>query len=439
MQTVRRKTIDSSARADLSKDPPHGKSSSSSGSFITGFLTGQLSLALILFFFIRFFLFGEAPSPDIRATARAVARKQRTVSHTETLRRRSAAAAAAAAQNNGRNETPLSVRVEAPLTPEEILEKTYYNVDGHQPESLDWINVLVAQTVAQLRTDALNDDALLSSLTRVLNGSSRPSYLDEIKVTDIALGDAFPIFSNCRVLPVDSSGAVVKPIIRKGGRHAGFGTDSSLQARMQVDLSDVLTLAIETKLVLNYPKPCVAVLPVALSVSVERFSGTLAMSFNSSKPTNSTSKADGGANALGAQSPTMLTFTFLDDYRLDLSVKSLVGSRSRLQDVPKIAQLIEQQLHTWFDDRCVEPRFQQVTLPSLWPRKKNVRGNLGGDVAVDSSDDDVVDGDWGPATPPEPVTIPRDLDVDKDDIARAGADLRQAELKSRRRRQEGIA
>ena len=48
--------------------------------------------------------------------------------------------------------------------------------------------------------------------------------------------------------------------------------------------------------------------------------------------------------------------------------------RSRLQDVPKIAQLVEARLHRWFDERAVEPRFQEIALPSLWPRKKNTRG-----------------------------------------------------------------
>ncbi len=131
-----------------------------------------------------------------------------------------------------------------------------------------------------------------------------------------------------------------------------------LQARMDVDLSDFITLALETKLLLNYPKPLSAVLPVALAVSVVRFSGTLSISFIPGSPLNA----------------TMLAFSFLDDYRLDLSVRSLVGSRSRLQDVPKIAQLVEARLHTWFDERAVEPRFQQIELPSLWPRKKNTRG-----------------------------------------------------------------
>jgi maintenance of mitochondrial morphology protein 1 len=239
------------------------------------------------------------------------------------------------------------------------LIKTYYNVDSHQPESLDWFNVLVAQTIAQFRSDAQHDDAILTSLTKALNGSSRPDYIDEIRVTELSLGEDFPIFSNCRIIPVDEDGLSLGT-----GRTFDAGTanrdGTRLQARMDVDLSDMLTLALETKLLLNYPQKLAAVLPVALAVSVVRFSGTLSISFIPSNPSQST--------------PTMMSFNFLDDYRLDLSIRSLVGSRSRLQDVPKIAQLVESRLHKWFDERCVEPRFQEIALPSLWPRKKNARG-----------------------------------------------------------------
>ena len=291
---------------------------------------------------------------------------------------------------------------------QKILEKTYYNVHGHQPESLDWFNVLVAQTIAQLRADAQEDEAVLTSLTALLNGSSKPEFLDEIKVTEISLGEEFPIFSNTRVIPVDENGVPIKEL--KGNR------GERLQARMDVDLSDVVTLGVETKLVLNYPKPFVAVLPVALAVSVVRFSGTLSLSFSPSNqpgpyptaaeigtPTGGPAKNEGHPLNPTGSSPTTLTFTFLDDYRLDLSVRSLVGSRSRLQDVPKIAQLVEDRIHRWFDDRCVEPRFQQIVLPSLWPRKKNTRGGEE-DESVNPGEDPtdvsaVVD---GPATPPPP-------------------------------------
>ena len=249
------------------------------------------------------------------------------------------------------------------LTTAAILSKTYYNVNSHQPESLDWFNVLIAQTIAQFRNDAHDDDAILESLTGVLNGQQKPGFLSDIKVTEISLGEEFPILSNCRVHPVNEDGETNGP---EGPR---------LQARMDVDLSDSITLGLETKIVLNYPNPLTAVLPVALAVSVVRFSGTLSISFLPSHPTPASTPLGAAAAPHQAPSttPTSLAFSFLPDYRLDLSVRSLVGSRSRLQDIPKIAQLVDSRLHAWIDERCVEPRVQQVVLPSLWPRKKNTR------------------------------------------------------------------
>lgn len=338
-------------------------------------MLGQLTLALILIFLIKFFIFGEPPTADSRAATRAALRRQRTLSHASPLHRRSVSDLRLRKRSSAAVLAPRNISSGgAVLTTDQILQKTYYNVDGHQPESLDWFNVLIAQTISQLRADALEGDAVLNSLTAALNGGQRPQFIDEIKVTEISLGEEFPIFSNCRVIPVDENGQPVKPIpTKKGATRGGLG-ESRLQARMDVDLSDVVTLGIETKLVLNYPKPFSAVLPVALAVSVVRFSGTLSLSFTPSQQPDAPVNEAESSSANPSSSPTTLTFTFLDDYRLDLSVHSLIGSRARLQDVPKIAQLVEQRIHAWFDERCVEPRFQQIVLPSLWPRKKNVRG-----------------------------------------------------------------
>ncbi|KAI1074072.1 hypothetical protein F5B20DRAFT_564765 [Whalleya microplaca] len=342
-------------------------------SFTQGLIVGQLSVVLLLAAFIKFFIFGDHPSPEITASIRANERRARTVAHRQsilTLRTPDTRPQ----QHPTLNKKKSSILRNPPtLTIGSILNKTYYNVNSHQPESLDWFNVLIAQTIAQFRSDAHHDEAILTSLTKALNGTSRPDFLDEIKVTELTLGEDFPIFSNCRIIPVDEDGLSLDTA---PGGEKRFDTNSSraktegsrLQARMDVDLSDMITLAIETKLLLNYPKRLTAVLPVALAVSVVRFSGTLSISFIPSNPSQST--------------PTMMTFSFLDDYRLDFSIRSLVGSRSRLQDVPKIAQLIEARLHRWFDERAVEPRFQEIALPSLWPRKKNTRG---GDDHVDST------------------------------------------------------
>ncbi|KAK5167380.1 ERMES complex subunit mmm1 [Saxophila tyrrhenica] len=392
--------------------------SGSSGSFASGFIFGQLTLALILFCFIKFFIFGEAPNADERASSRAAARRRRTLSHSNARQR-----TFSSAFHPRPSSAVLKPRTGDGLTVQKILEKTYYNVHGHQPESLDWLNVLIAQTISQLRADAQEDEAVLGSLTQILNGSTKPDFIDEIKVTEISLGDEFPIFSNTRVIPVDENGMPIKQL--KGNR------GERLQARMDVDLSDVVTLGVETKLVLNYPKPFVAVLPVALAVSVVRFSGTLSLSFSPSSqpdpvPVGGDGTGTGPAKNEGhplnptGSSPTTLTFTFLDDYRLDLSVRSLIGSRSRLQDVPKIAQLVEDRIHRWFDDRCVEPRFQQIVLPSLWPRKKNTRGGEEDSSAI-IPEEDAEDLQYGPDTALDGAAMPTsELPKSKKEGARPG-------------------
>ncbi|KAI1826166.1 hypothetical protein F4861DRAFT_498315 [Xylaria intraflava] len=333
-------------------------------SFTQGLVVGQLSVVLLIAAFIKFFIFGDPPSPEVTASIRATERRSRTLAHRQsllTLRTPNPARQTQPAPNKKKSSVLRSPPV---LTIGSILNKTYYNVDSHQPESLDWFNVLIAQTIAQFRSDAQHDDAILNSLTKALNGTSRPDFIDEIKVTELTLGEDFPIFSNCRIIPIDENGLSLEN--RSGGgmsssqARARLLEGSYLQARMDVDLSDMITLAVETKLLLNYPKRLTAALPVALAVSVVRFSGTLSISFIPSNSTQST--------------PTMMSFNFLDDYRLDFSIRSLVGSRSRLQDVPKIAQLVEARLHRWFDERAVEPRFQEIALPNMWPRMKNTRG-----------------------------------------------------------------
>ena len=252
---------------------------------------------------------------------------------------------------------------------------------SHQPESLDWFNVLIAQTIAQYRQTAyvLKDSrtaSILSSLNAAMNNpDKKPSFIDKINVTDISLGEEFPIFSNCRIIAVDDPNS-------DGGR---------LQALLDVDLSDDnLSIAVETSMVLNYPKPRSAILPVALSVSVVRFSGTLCISLIPAStetdplhtPAESppppvgvnTAPSTPGDNSSQDKVPpksspkSNVAFSFLPDYRLDLSVRSLIGSRSRLQDVPKVAQLVEARVQAWFEDRVVEPRVQVVGLPDLWPR-----------------------------------------------------------------------
>lgn len=356
----------------------------SSLSFTQGFILGQISVCALLFIFIKFFIFGDPPSTPSSGRRRPRAYSSPFVHNPIAL---STNFTQPSSSHESRNRKKSVLRPFLPLTTPAILSKTYYNVSNHQPESLDWFNVLVAQTIAQMRVDACQDDAVVSALNAVINGPRKPDFLDEIKVTELNLGEEFPIFSNCRVIPVSDTGTTEDGRPKSSG--TGAGERTRLQARMDVDLSDALTLGIETKLVLNYPRPRTAVMPVALAVSVVRFSGTLSISFipstaaadqATSDTTNTANQNSADPNKPSSHAPrTHLAFSFSPSYRLELSTHSLLGSRSRLQDVPKIAQIVESRLHDWFDERCVAPRFQQVVLPNIWPRASNTRGGEAAD------------------------------------------------------------
>lgn len=251
---------------------------------------------------------------------------------------------------------------------DEILHKTSYQLNTHAPESLDWFNVLVAQIITQLRYDAKanNNQNLLNSLDMAFN-QKRPDFIDRINVTEINLGDDYPILSNCKIThkgtgasgPGGTGNAVPPP---------SEYDDSRLEAQMDIDLSDMITLGIETRINLNQPKilsPFLSLstsLPVSLSVTIVRFTARLNISLYQQIEQSEDEEKD--------KRDTILSINFEPDYKLQLSVKSLVGSRSRLQNVPTLESIVDSKIQKWFRDHYVEPHQMIFKLPSLWPRKK---------------------------------------------------------------------
>lgn len=330
-------------------------------SFTQGLLLGQLSVLLVIAAFIKFFIFSDSKATD--------SIKKSNLMKSELNNNNNSAGANANAASNNSNSNKISAKAgnSNDLSSENkdvlinsILEKTYYNVETHSPETLDWFNVLVAQTINQFRQEALNSDNIINSLNEFLVKSELPDYLDKIKITELDIGDDFPIFSNCRIMKNK--------------------LNNNLQAKIDVDLSDTLTLGIETNLLLNTPKPLFASLPIQLSVSIVRFSACLTVSLISIGEGNNEILNDDQGHG------TALMFSFSPDFRLNFNIKSLIGARSKLENIPKIGNLIENQLKRWFVERCVEPRYQIVRMPSLWPRKKNVREPVNSENDLDVDD-----------------------------------------------------
>lgn len=360
--------------------------------FTQGFFLGQLSIVLLIGAFIKFFIFApQSPSPHSSNAPPFLHPPKHTTTHhrTPSLHGNSSSKSPQLSLKHKTSSHILRPAAATATSPHSILRKTYYSPhpsnahSTHQPESLDWFNVLIAQTIAQYRVTASSlfnpngTPTVLSSLEASLNEpSKRPSYISPIKITEISMGEEYPIFSNVRI--ISSTPSLSDP---QGGR---------LQALVDVDVSDDnLTLAIETSLLLNYPKALSAMLPVALSVSVVRFSGTLSISFVPATEESPQQKDSDPPTQFTGKPKTNLAFSFLPDYRLDLSVRSLIGSRSRLQDIPKIAQLVESRAQAWFEERVVEPRVQVVPLPGIWPRMGKVRVREGheDDTATSNSGD----------------------------------------------------
>ncbi|QEU62462.1 Mmm1 [Kluyveromyces lactis] len=329
--------------------PIQPQSSFSSQSFAEGLIVGQLSVIVALIFVIKFFVFSEGGTKT--ATAKSVGSASSFMDSTKN------SILSTIIKRGGKDGLEIDDKDnEKSRQINSILEKTYYNVETHSPESLDWFNVLIAQTIHQFREEALQKNNIINSLNDFIERRSNelPQYLDQIKITEVDIGDDFPIFSNCII------------------QYSPNSNKKRLEAKIDIDLSDRLALGIETKLLLNYPKPFSAALPIKLTVSIVRFQACLTVSLTTDEQFVPTSE-ETSDDEMGNDKGYYLMFSFNPEYRMELEVKSLIGARSKLENIPKIASLIEYQISKWFVERCVEPRFQFVKLPSMWPRSKNTR------------------------------------------------------------------
>lgn len=175
---------------------------------------------------------------------------------------------------------------------------------------------MLAQIINQYRSDLSHDGKLATYLQETLNGPKKPDYLDEIKLTELSTGEDFPIFSNCRVLL----------------------EDGHITTELDIDLSDTITMGIETRLHLRTPKIMSFVMPVSLVVSVVRFSARIVLSVESER---------------------CVRVSIRPEFALEVAVKSLLGSRSMLHDMPRMGQLVESALRKWVTDKLVIPGYRE--------------------------------------------------------------------------------
>ncbi|GAA5923649.1 ERMES complex subunit MMM1 [Sporobolomyces koalae] len=346
--------------------------------FTQGVLLGQLSMVILAVLFLRYVVFED---PGAAKRERELAQLNEDGSSNGNERRKSGAGAVMGTgekdprKKRRRTRTTTDSKISGsgtaatvlPETASSILGSIGYDLSSHSPESLDWLNVLIAQLLSSYRLLASNhlaggargliEDALNRKVRpngdEVDDGSSSAGLigLDEIQVDEVELGEGYPELSNARVRPSGNTG-------------------EGLRVELDLDYTDKVSLAVSTRVVMNFPRPRFAVLPVSLALTLQRFSGTVTIELPTPTVASPTSNPSRDSASNSSNSPHQHPSIYLSlhpDFTLDLATSSLLGSRAKLEDVPKVEQLLNARIRSIIQDRVVWPGRVEISLPGIQP------------------------------------------------------------------------
>ncbi|KAJ7293267.1 maintenance of mitochondrial morphology protein 1 [Mycena rebaudengoi] len=199
-------------------------------------------------------------------------------------------------------------------------------------ESAEWFNMLLHQVVEIYRSKlrdglpgAEGDEVARKRIEDYANQIRPPGFLDHINIHSVDLGVSAPRLCNARIKRQNCA----EPLS---------------EAEVAVSYTDTISLALSTSYLFNYPMPSFARLPVSLTISLSLFKSSIIIT-----PPSPTSPAP------------VLTIAIPPDFTLDLTTTSLMGSRAKLANVPKLHELIQHQVRRILAAR--EP--WRVVLPGL--------------------------------------------------------------------------
>ncbi|KAJ7139811.1 hypothetical protein C8R44DRAFT_605728 [Mycena epipterygia] len=193
------------------------------------------------------------------------------------------------------------------------------NVASHLSDSIDekaesaeWFNMLLHQAIyrSKLRdglSGAEGDEVARKRIEDYANKIRPPGFLDHINIHSVDLGVSAPRLYNARIKRQNCS--------------------EPLSAEFDVSYTDTISLALSTAYLFNYPMPSFARLPVSLTISLSLFKSSIIIT-----PPSPTSPLP------------VITLAIHPDFTLDLTTVSLMGSRAKLANVPKLHELIQHQV-----------------------------------------------------------------------------------------------
>lgn len=317
--------------------------------FLQGFVAGQLVLVTILLLLFRYFFIETKPATHAK---RLAALRERTRLIQASLDAR----CPPMPSSHSTLRVPYEQGSQACLL--DMLHRLDYELPAHAPETLTWLNVLLAQLCLHYRQSILQSDqeeprkdadadtlpsmssaekaAAKHLLERALNAAVEGrthDLLSGITVTDVDLGTGYPTLSNARIRPSNDPRCL----------------------RLEVDLEykDLLCVGLDTQLHFRVRPWHLGSLAVAMCLRVERLAGTIAMEVG---PCGTEQDPLEGLE---------LRVCMYPDFVLDAHVSSVLGSKSKLHDVPKMEELLLSQLRLLIQRRFVWPEFWRMPLPRM--------------------------------------------------------------------------
>jgi maintenance of morphology protein 1 len=201
-------------------------------------------------------------------------------------------------------------------------------VDG--AETAEWFHALLQQLVAVYRSKLRGDkagsegDEIARQCVEDYANSIRPTgFLDHITIHSLETGVSAPRLFNARILS-------------KG--------DSESEVVFDMNYMDTVSISLSTSYLFNYPMPSFARLPFSLTISLSLFKSQISVT-----PPSPLSPAPA------------LTISISPDFTLELSTSSLMGSRAKLANVPKLHELIQHQVRNVLANKGT----WKVVLPGL--------------------------------------------------------------------------
>ncbi|POV95111.1 hypothetical protein PSTT_16447 [Puccinia striiformis] len=307
--------------------------------FTQGFIVGQLSFLVLVVCFVRYVVFED---PKAAQNKKPVAGPQRVCIYLSTC---SCSIIIDSCTFSFQKSYPNSTNRRSSKHSRRLSfhDKSHGTAD-HPPETTDWLNVLLAQAIIAYRSlvHGLDDDPTMPKgnkakemVEEAMNFARLPK---SPTVTEVEFGKEYPVCTNARVRPADETGR--------------------MRIEIDIDYSDRVTLAIETKVVVNFPTTRFAVLPISLGLTLNQLSATIMAEIPPIAiplPMND-----------DPSSPSPAILMSLDpDFTLSMTTTSLLGSRAKLQDIPKIEQLIMGRLRGWIVDNLVWPKVRVLKFPGL--------------------------------------------------------------------------